>query len=68
MMRWPNRRSELERAAKGSVLDLYESYEEASLARAKWARLPGPAAIAIAEDYRRIIGELEDEIASHLSK
>lgn len=68
MLRWPDRRAELERAAEGPILDLYESYEEASLACAKWARQTDSAAIAITEDYRRLLGDLEDEIANHLSK
>ncbi|MGO4407716.1 hypothetical protein AB4Z10_26080 [Bosea sp. RAF48] len=68
ILRWPKRRGELERAAEGSILDLYESYELASLAYIQWTQKTEPAAAAIADDYRRIVIELEQEIAAALAE
>jgi hypothetical protein len=67
MLRWPERRGELERAAHGSVLDLYESYELESLAYIRWSQKAEPAAVVIAADYRRILIELEHDIAAALA-
>lgn len=67
MLRWPDRRFQLQRAAGSRIAELYGSYELASVAALHWAQQKAPGAAAIADDYRRIVIELEHEIAAALT-
>ncbi|MGO4176001.1 hypothetical protein [Bosea sp. TAF32] len=66
MLRWPERREQLKRAAERCI-DLYEGYELAWRAYVRWTQQTEPNAAAIAEEYRKILIELELEIAGFLA-
>lgn len=68
MLRWPSRRNELKRVSEGPVLDLFEVYELASVAFVHWSNEPHSTAAAIAEDYRLILSEIEQDVAKHLAQ
>ena len=64
LLRWPHRRAELLRAAKRPAFaSLCESYALAWEAALHWAKIPGNRAAEIAEEYRLLLGELEQDIA-----
>lgn len=63
MLRWPQRRHVLAGITDASFLDICESYEIAALALARWAVAAGPNAMIIAEEYRRVLLDLEEELA-----
>lgn len=68
LLRWPSRRDELVRASESPVAEMFESYEIASVALIHWSGKTEPGAMAVAEDYRRILIELEMEIGAALTR
>lgn len=68
MLRWPKRRQLLATLSAPSLLDLCADYEAASVALARCAQKRGADAVGIAEDYQRILRELEDEFGIALAR
>ena len=68
MLRWPDRRDELVRAADGPIVELFESYEQASVAFIHWSKESRPDARALADDYRDLLNAIEHEINNVLAR
>lgn len=64
MLRWPEGRAalRLKAASDLTLLDLCEGYELACDAAIYWSKSNAPGAVAIADEYRDIVAELEVEI------
>lgn len=63
LIRWPDRRDQLVRAARSqTMMDICESYELAWSAALHWAKAPGSKAAEIATEYRLLIIEIEQEV------
>ncbi|MGI9342946.1 MAG: hypothetical protein ACR2QV_08840 [Gammaproteobacteria bacterium] len=62
--RFPDFWSEITESVRsdGALLDIGDEYAEARSARDHWAAVSGSAAQTRAEEYRRIVAGLEDEI------
>jgi hypothetical protein len=66
--RLPQRRRELENAADEWIFEVYGDYERATRACLHWTQRLGPSADALADAFRRIVVELEEEISAAVAE
>jgi len=63
MLRWPDRRSQLERASeRASIADLYSAYDMACSAVEHWSHSNEPNAEDRLNEYRALVSATEKDI------